>query len=224
MSNPSPNLYKHILAFRIGHPAYTTIQAAVNAAQAGTTILVDPGTYNENVTISQQGITLDGAQAGVNLVAGRSGPESLLDGTITITGANVTVAGFKVNASSQWAIEVGGASPPSVPATNSIIENNIVYSTVYGIQIGAQRGPSTQQVPLYSLVQNNVVQSGNAEIWVPSSSYTTIQRNLVSMKQGQAGSGIELYYSTNDVVFDNEIDNSPTPGDLFTTPLHRLRS
>src|SRR3990167_10067719 len=31
--------------------AYSTIQAAVNAAQAGDTVLVYPGTYNESVSI-----------------------------------------------------------------------------------------------------------------------------------------------------------------------------
>ena len=88
---------------------YTTIQAALDAASAGETIDVDPGTYNENLTINLQGITLEGAQAGVNPVGGRSGPESVLDGTITITAPGVTLNGFTITANSQWAIEVGGA-------------------------------------------------------------------------------------------------------------------
>src|ERR1700757_4857130 len=52
--------------------AYTTIQAGVNAASAGTTIIVDPGTYNENVTINMAGLILQGAEAGVNPVHGRN--------------------------------------------------------------------------------------------------------------------------------------------------------
>src|SRR5437762_1667229 len=46
-----------------GKTAYTTIQAAVNAASAGDLVLVDPGSYRENVTIPPHdgGLTLKGA-------------------------------------------------------------------------------------------------------------------------------------------------------------------
>lgn len=41
-----------------GSPCYTTIQAAVDAASAGESILVEAGTYNENVTINKSVILL----------------------------------------------------------------------------------------------------------------------------------------------------------------------
>lgn len=44
--------------------AYTSIQAAMNASLAGDTVDVCAGTYNENVTISKNNITLQGAGAG----------------------------------------------------------------------------------------------------------------------------------------------------------------
>jgi pectin methylesterase-like acyl-CoA thioesterase len=40
------------------NPDYNTIQAAVNAAEAGTTILVCAGTYNERVVIETDGLRL----------------------------------------------------------------------------------------------------------------------------------------------------------------------
>jgi pectin methylesterase-like acyl-CoA thioesterase len=49
---------------------YNTIQAAVNAALAGDTIMVCAGTYPENVSIPTASLALKGAQAG-NPVAGR---------------------------------------------------------------------------------------------------------------------------------------------------------
>jgi hypothetical protein len=122
------------------------------------------------------------------------------------------VDGFKVNANSQWAVET--------QATNSVIQNNIVYSSIYGIQIGAQGDPSTPQVVLDSIVRNNFVQSGGAEVWVPNSSYNTIQGNLVSMLTGQAGCGIEIYYSNFDSVLGNEVDNNTPPVGI---PAFRLR-
>ncbi|HJQ34437.1 MAG TPA: hypothetical protein VJ866_19815 [Pyrinomonadaceae bacterium] len=79
---------------------YNTIQSAVNAASAGDTIQVCPGSYNENVNISAAltGLTVNGAQAG-NPVSGRifgSPSESTVNGQITVSAANVTIDGFSL--------------------------------------------------------------------------------------------------------------------------------
>jgi hypothetical protein len=49
-----------------GAGEYPTIGAAVAAAQSGDTIDVDPGTYNELVTVNVPNLTINGAQAGVD--------------------------------------------------------------------------------------------------------------------------------------------------------------
>jgi pectin methylesterase-like acyl-CoA thioesterase len=46
--------------------SFSTIQAAVNAAPAGSTIDVCPGSYPEQVTISAKSLTLIGVLAGTN--------------------------------------------------------------------------------------------------------------------------------------------------------------
>src|SRR4051812_22052279 len=45
---------------------YPTIQSAVDAAHAGDTINVCPGTYNEQVTITKKGLTLIGRLSTAN--------------------------------------------------------------------------------------------------------------------------------------------------------------
>lgn len=198
-----------------GQAAYTTIQAAINAAPVGSSIIVDAGRYSENVTISQQGITLEGAQAGVNPFAGRAGPESILDGTITINSANVTIDGFTVTANAQWAVEVGGANAPSLPAINSVIKNNIITDPIYGVQIGAEGiGPYVPLVPLYSLVQNNVV--GNITLFHTSNN--TVQGNFVSGHPG----GIEVYYANDNSILSNRVDDGGVPA-VSTFSAIRLR-
>ncbi len=186
-----------------GSVAYRTIQAAVNAGAAGDSILVDPGTYTENVAIptSLQGLTLNGAKSGVNPVPGRSGPESVLHGTITITGSGVTVDGFTVTANAQSAIQVG-TGLQSGPATNSVIQNNIVTSSVYGIHIGPESSP---QVPLNSVVRNNVVQAGplGAGIRLFQIANCTVQGNAVT--GGYVG--IAMYFSDNNTVSYNTVNN-----------------
>src|SRR5438105_5615977 len=75
---------------------YKTIQAAVDAALPGDTIMVCKGMYYENVSIAKAGLIINGAQAG-NAVAGRlsAGPlESTVHGANPI-GANPV---FKINA------------------------------------------------------------------------------------------------------------------------------
>ena len=77
-----------------GSSPLRTIQAGVDAARAGDTVLVSPGTYRERVVITKSGITLQGDQAIVDGLAGG------LDGTgfgIHVRGVNdVEVAGFIV--------------------------------------------------------------------------------------------------------------------------------
>jgi parallel beta-helix repeat protein len=51
-----------------------SIQAAINAAPPGATITVAPGTYHENLLIVKDGITLQGAGAGLTVLEGRNLP------------------------------------------------------------------------------------------------------------------------------------------------------
>jgi parallel beta-helix repeat protein len=49
-------------------PVYSSIQAAVNAAPAGSTILVCPGTYAEQVVVTKNNLRIEGAGHGLTLL------------------------------------------------------------------------------------------------------------------------------------------------------------
>ena len=67
-----------------------TIQAAINAASAGDVVIVDAGTYLENVTISKS-LTLRSIGSGVKpIIQGTD----IASGTVTIQASNVTLGGY----------------------------------------------------------------------------------------------------------------------------------
>ena len=80
-------------------PSILSIQAAINAASAGSTIYVCPGTYSESLTINKP-LTLLGAQYGSDART-RSGLETVIDGTGGVTytsgATSGTLDGFTLN-------------------------------------------------------------------------------------------------------------------------------
>ena len=59
-------------------PCYSTIQAAINASTNGDEIIVDAGTYGENLIINKQ-VTLLGANAAISPNGGTRVTESIID-------------------------------------------------------------------------------------------------------------------------------------------------
>src|SRR6516162_2930207 len=87
---------------------YSTIQSAINAASAGDTVLVSPGTYYENLDFKGKAITvasaagsqatiIDGSHAGsvVNFSNGE-GPDSIIEGFTLQNGSAIWGSGVSV--------------------------------------------------------------------------------------------------------------------------------
>lgn len=102
------------------------IQAALNAAASGDTVLVTPGAYTENLTINQP-VSLKGPNAGINPNTGTRGPEAALTGQVQEFASDVTVDGLSFTDPSYSgptikAIQVYSAGPA---ISNIAIKNNI---------------------------------------------------------------------------------------------------
>jgi parallel beta-helix repeat protein len=186
-----------------GKHAYKTIHSAVNTVPGGTTIVVDPGSYTEDVTITKAGISLLGAQAGINPVPGRSGAESTLNGSITFTAANVTVNGFTIDSTEHVALQAGWSS--GAGATNAIIVNNIVNASIYGIYVGSANALTT----LFADVQDNVVTGAQADIALFNTSFNTVEGNLILQAPL---AGVDTYYANNNAILGNVVNDCATFG------------
>jgi titin len=146
---------------------YSTIQAAVDAANAGDTVVVDAGTYPEQVVVSQS-ITIEGAQAGVDARSGSringSAPESIVTGATSgsvqtsafyIDANDVTIDGFTVQGETNPSDNFGAGIVIAAGQSGTHIINNIVQHNVSGLFLANDSSSDP------ALIQHNVFRNNN---------------------------------------------------------------
>jgi hypothetical protein len=136
-------------------PCHTTIQSAIDQSGDLDTVMVAAGTYHESVNLHVLGMTLKGAQAGVD-ARSRSGPESIIDSPcspVRITSEFVTVDGFTVQGSTQGdPCTLAGIWVNGDTYGKNQIFNNIVQNNISGIEFNNQTPPVRVQ---FNLIRNN---------------------------------------------------------------------
>lgn len=159
---------------------FTTIQAAINAVSPGSTIQVCPGSYNENVNINKNNITLLGAGASSNpsygtIVDGTgigSNPGiSLPSGVTGVSILNLRVRNFNASSGIYGALSNNNFTADSVTVNN----NN---------SIGSGNGGIYMNGPVSYVTINNVTADNNRQrgivIWNGFKQHITITNNTVT--------------------------------------------
>jgi parallel beta-helix repeat protein len=206
-----------------GHPAFTTIQAAVNAANAGDTILVDPGTYKEQVTFSgssKNNIDL-AAQSGTPVI---KTPQTLT-GSKAIVDVNastgVTIQGFKIAGPSNGAARSISAGVMIEGGGSATVNNNVITgiqdNTFDGTQngVGIQVGRFTSGTPTTgtaTITDNTINNYQKGGIVVTNTgSNASISDNVIN-GAGSTGvvaqNGIEISAGATGTVADNTVKNN----------------
>lgn len=178
-------------------PCYTALQAAVDAAVAGDTILVYPGTYVENVSAVQDDLTLQ-SQAGASSTIIHAADSTL--SALKTTGQHVVVRGFTVrNTATACDIYYGGIT---VDGDHTTLSDNIATGNCKGIVVSASYVTIT-----HNTLSDNRAYSGGDGIYVwPGCTDILIGENVIS---GNTDEGIqEELDAFNVTVVTNTITNN----------------
>jgi hypothetical protein len=139
-------------ATNFGCDSFDTIQGGINGVAVGGTVIINAGTYNEDVNANKNGISLLGAGAGsVNVIGPIGGPGT----TLQITASNVTVAGMTItragNNTTDWnnpGLNTAGIAIQGTSITGALIRDNVLTGNRTGIDINNSNGHT---------VRNNVI-------------------------------------------------------------------
>jgi hypothetical protein len=187
---------------------FSTIMSAVNAASAGDTILVYPGTYYEEVDISKPLNIISTGGASQTFIDGSTGVTLASAGLVKITaGGNVTFSGFTVeNAPLDPSLnEFEIYSSSSTSGVTYVIANNNIVGT-------GDTSPSDFEVGFYSqhdqanvvFKYNNITNiGGNNIVFEVHTGTTEISYN--NLAAGLAGGDSVFFMTYNGTVPDGTV-------------------
>lgn len=166
-----------------------TIQAGINAGNNGDTVLVAPGTYNENINFSGKGITVKSSGgASVTIIDG-GGISSVVTFDSNETSASV-LSGFTLqNGDSTNGAEEGGGI--QIEAASPTIQNNIIQNNK-GLNGGGGIGLGFAS----PLIEHNVIRANTQDS---------------RFSGGIGGGGISVRGASTAEIIGNTIQNNTWP-------------
>lgn len=174
-----------------------TIQAGINAAVNGDTVLVAPGSYPGHLNISSKNISLltAGGADSTELVATTSNTPIVYCASVD---TNARIRGFTIRGASEAAAVRCDAAYP-------VIEQNIIRNNSGGHE--THHGITALNPPGKVIIRNNVIKSNPGGIMVGEGA-AVISGNIVDGNIGSPGGGIFLRGGSGSKIERNLITNN----------------
>jgi parallel beta-helix repeat protein len=201
---------------------FATIGAALARATPGSTVLVDPGVYQEQVKIATNNVKLvaDDADDLTKIMA----PAGMTGSIVDVAATNVVLAGFTVDGGGNTAGSIDSAVRVEDGASATIFDNHITglfngtnNQTGFGIRVGTN---STTAFTSADIVANVIDAYQKGGIIVTGSGSSAFVEDNVVRGAGPAGlvaqNGIQVSTKASAVVRDNCVrDNIYTGNDFL---------
>jgi|GEM_PF-3097431 len=163
---------------------YSTIQAAIDAGRDGETIIVCPGTYDEQITFNSKDIILQSADPSVPAIVEATIIQGGGDNPVIhfIGGDTSTLRGFTIQNGEKGGIYIYDSSPT---IAYNIITNNQTEFEGGGIAVKGGK-------PLieHNTITNNLAKSGGGGIYLENcSGVTAITENTITYNEVIYGGG-----------------------------------
>ena len=176
------------------HDNFSTINAAVNAASQGDTILVKSGVYFENLQINMS-LTLQGEDPKNTIIIGSGDVDRGANSVITLEADNVKISGFTIE-SLNYSTSSRYATGINIEGDNCTIADNIIQNTYIGIFCSIQSSTV--------ITQNNITANIKDGVRFFGGSLNRISDNVID---GNKQSGIAMEGYSNEIS-KNRIENN----------------
>lgn len=170
----------------LGEGDYSSIQAAIEAASPEDTLIVNSGTYTENLRINKLlKIWSDSRNPKDTLIRAKNPAEPV----IVITAGGGIINGFGISGSEEVGIYLEGVE-------ESRIENNEISGAKVGLILKASRK---------NLLTNNLLSLNEKGLLLENSKENTIQKNAIAYNYEY---GISLQKSSQNQIYNNYLRNT----------------
>jgi len=174
---------------------YTTIQFAVDNATPGNTIIVNNGTYSENIKVNKPHLTIR-SKNGFNVtIIKAANPDNP---TFEISADYVNISGFQVEGGEST--YYGMSEILIHKANNCIISKNKIINPCYYPCFYDRRGIDIYDHSNNNSIENNIFLNKNYGIYVHFFSCSNVIKNNVLLN-----TGIYLEGSSNEIVINNTV-------------------